>query len=150
MKDNYRQLKFVMDKNWNYTEGNSFFAKEMYYYFQSLSFFKIKEVFKKVLLLIQWFISYFWNYWFVPFLWILLFWLVLTWFKLNNFSYFKIEDMSNYYNENFWNLFFTNINPFDKSLFTTNWITWRNFLHKIILVILYWHLVVALKRTTKR
>jgi hypothetical protein len=29
MKDNYRQLKHVMDKNANYTEANKFFALEM-------------------------------------------------------------------------------------------------------------------------
>ncbi len=29
MKDNYRQLKHVMDKNWNHTEANIFFALEM-------------------------------------------------------------------------------------------------------------------------
>jgi hypothetical protein len=37
MKDNYRQLKFVMDKNGNYTEANNFFSKEMDYYFQDIS-----------------------------------------------------------------------------------------------------------------
>lgn len=31
MKDNYRQLKHVMDKNANYTEANKFFALEMEY-----------------------------------------------------------------------------------------------------------------------
>ena len=35
-KDNYRQLKFVMDKNWNYTEANKFYAKEMEYYEKTL------------------------------------------------------------------------------------------------------------------
>ena len=32
LKDNYRQLKFVMDKNWNHTEANKFFEMEMFYY----------------------------------------------------------------------------------------------------------------------
>lgn len=36
LKDNYRQLKFVMDKNWNHTEANKFFAKEMLYYSKTL------------------------------------------------------------------------------------------------------------------
>lgn len=31
MKDNYRQLKHVMDKNANYTEANEFYALEMDY-----------------------------------------------------------------------------------------------------------------------
>lgn len=29
MKDNYRQLKHLMDKNWNYTQANKFYALEM-------------------------------------------------------------------------------------------------------------------------
>ncbi|MCH8518238.1 hypothetical protein LAT59_00530 [Candidatus Gracilibacteria bacterium] len=32
LKDNYRQLKFIMDKNGNHTEANIFYAKEMEYY----------------------------------------------------------------------------------------------------------------------
>ena len=36
MKDNYRQLKFVMDKNGNHTEANKFYAKEMEYYEKTL------------------------------------------------------------------------------------------------------------------
>lgn len=36
MKDNYRQLKHVMDKNGNHTEANKFYAKEMEYYEKTL------------------------------------------------------------------------------------------------------------------
>lgn len=36
LKDNYRQLKFIMDKNGNYTEANKFFEKEMDNYWLSL------------------------------------------------------------------------------------------------------------------
>lgn len=37
MKDNYRQLKHVMDKNWNHTEANNFFALEMEMYMKSIN-----------------------------------------------------------------------------------------------------------------
>jgi hypothetical protein len=123
----------VMDKNGNYTEANNFFSKEMDYYFQDISWINPK----KYLLLIQWLLSYFWNCWFLTIVWIFLIWLFFT----NSLDIFT---------ENFWNLFFSNINPFDKSLLTDKLIDWKQFLHKIILIILYWHLVVALKRTTKR
>jgi hypothetical protein len=42
LKDNYRQLKFVMDKNWNYTEWNKFYSLEMEYYMKSLDIDKKK------------------------------------------------------------------------------------------------------------
>jgi len=37
MKDNYRQLKHVMDKNGNHTEANKFYTKEMQEYWKDLN-----------------------------------------------------------------------------------------------------------------
>lgn len=61
MKDIYRQLKFVMDKNWNYTEWNKFYQKEMEYYWKSLKSKSDKFIFwcKKI-------IWDFWNNWLRP------------------------------------------------------------------------------------
>lgn len=49
-KDNYRQLKHVMDKNWNHTEANKFYAKEMEYYWKSINIseFNIYSIFNKL------------------------------------------------------------------------------------------------------
>lgn len=49
-KDNYRQLKFLMDKNWNYTEASKFYALEMEYYEKSLGLEKmnIYSIFKRI------------------------------------------------------------------------------------------------------
>jgi len=85
MKDNYRQLKFVMEKNWNKTEANKFFEKEMEYYMKSLSikkwwFRKIfkslynkgfvwkdaKKIWEKITLAFWYTISEFWNNWLKP------------------------------------------------------------------------------------
>lgn len=37
LKDSYRQLKFVMDKNLNFTEANKFYEKEMEYYLEYIN-----------------------------------------------------------------------------------------------------------------
>lgn len=49
LKDNYRQLKFVMDKNWNHTEANKFYAKEMKTYRNSIDPLKLwfNKIFQK-------------------------------------------------------------------------------------------------------
>lgn len=50
LKDNYRQLKHVMDKNWNHTEANKFYSKEMEYYWKiiNISEFNIYSIFKEL------------------------------------------------------------------------------------------------------
>lgn len=78
MKDNYRQLKHVMDKNANYTEANEFYSLEMEYYrlyltnwnykkglLQNLTnnFFgtNIENSWKYLILNFLWLINNFWN-----------------------------------------------------------------------------------------
>ncbi len=51
LKDNYRQLKHVMDKNWNHTEANNFYALEMEEYmkfYNNINKLSYKEVFKNI------------------------------------------------------------------------------------------------------
>ena len=143
-----------MDKNWNYTEANRFFEKEMKSYLNVLSnsdkwyhiwWSALKKKAEFIILFFQLIISEFWSNWYLVIYWIWLFWLIITSLEYEGFKYYKLIQ-----NQEFINSFFTNINPFDKSLLTDKWITWQNFLHKIILIILYWHLLIALKRTTKR
>lgn len=81
-KDNYRQLKFVMDKIWNHTQANKFFAKEMEYYEKSLwienksiiDIFKkshlerykwenTQKLWEKIVLIFSKWINNFWNNW---------------------------------------------------------------------------------------
>ncbi len=142
MKDNYRQLKFVMDKNWNLTEANKFFSREMDNYYLSLNW---KENFsRKLLLSIQNLISFFWNDWIRVILWIFALVFItttITFIYLDNIDYIKSF------------LFF---------LYPLYWLKkdffeWFNSLmlfwfmsYKLIYWILLWHLAVALKRTTKR
>lgn len=144
-KDNYRQLKHVMDKNANYTEANDFFSREMTKHYQSLKWYDIN----KVILLIQWVISYYWNSWLLAIMWIILFWINTSLLSWDAYFYYNISLLS-HNNIDFYNLFFTNINPFNKSLLTEKWITYWLFFHKIVLIILYYHLIIALKRTTRR
>lgn len=85
MKDNYRQLKHVMDKNWNKTEANRFFAKEMdscmeeavrkevfsEWWFKKMrtegfSGIHTKIIWERVSLWTWKFISDFWNNWIRP------------------------------------------------------------------------------------
>ena len=145
MKDNYRQLKHVMDKNANYTEANIFFGLEIYYYYKSLKWYN----FNKIILLIQWLISYFWNSWILAIIWIIVYWLLITNWSWDVYFYDYIS-LLNHNNINFYNSFFTNINPFNKSLFTSSNITLWLFFNKMVLIILYYQLIIALKRTTKR
>lgn len=91
IKDNYRQLKFVMDKNGNYTEWNKFYSKEMEAYMRTLdikytsSFWLIKELYlhnfmskkaqvtsEKISLIASYIINDFWNNWLRALQWLIL------------------------------------------------------------------------------
>ncbi len=148
MKDNYRQLKFVMDKNWNYAEGNKFFEKEMDYFERELSEKWLSQ--EKIILFFQKWISYYWKSWILPILWIFLL-AFLTDFI--NYSY-----LINFYDcetFEFWKLFLNLLYPlywFRKDYIDSldNWLLFWFMTYKLIYWILLWHLIVALKRTTKR
>lgn len=154
MKDNYRQLKHVMDKNWNHTEANNFFSKEMQNYYLSLDWFS-KDFNKKIILFIQGIISSFGNNWIMPIILIFGLSLITSWI-----NYWYVECCYD-----FWELKVFSIDvgkTFLSLLYPLYWLK-RDFfewfdktmiswfmIHKIIYWILFWHLIVALKRTTKR
>lgn len=90
MKDNYRQLKFVMEKNWNKTESNKFFEKEMNSYFKEIIaknvfitlndywnidnyFLKWGLVWEKITLLFWKILNNFGNNWVITMIWLFLF-----------------------------------------------------------------------------
>ena len=173
MKDNYRQLKFVMDKNWNYTEANNFFEKEMEYemfriwikkwFWRNIAYFLhlVKNLFdwkeaqnfwKKIHLLIWLIISDFWNNYMRVLFWIFLLSFLSTYFNIwyNWFDTFT-ENLENYTKLFFYflyPLYWISENDFIKHL--DGWLTIWFIFYKVIYAILFWHLIVALKRTTKR
>lgn len=147
LKDNYRQLKHVMDKNWNHTEANKFFALEMQEYskLDNLSWYE------KISLWIQKFISAYWNNWLRAFCIIILFALISTlinYWIMNYFYNITIDWVLNFINL---------INPF---FWFSKWVyeSLKDFpeiyfgfvLYKIFYAILVYQLIIALKRTTKR
>jgi hypothetical protein len=148
--DNYRQLKYVLDSNWNHTEANKFFGKEMEYYGKTLDFLNIK--FSRLLnpnwwlFLMQLLISNFWNSWVRPILWILilsnlalifentftLYW-IPTWIDWNSYSKDIVKHLT----------------PFTELAKGEN-ISLLKFLYNILIIFLVYHFSVAIKRTTKR
>jgi len=188
LKDNYRQLKFVMDKNWNITEANKFFEKEMEYEMLSLwidnSFWKwLYNLYKKkfiwketkdlasgIQLWFGWSFNEFWNNWlrtlFLLFLWalisvifnilynyffnikiwdILFFW--WWWIPQDFFHYDIIKDYFKLFLNLLYPLYWFKKDYID---WLDNWLTLGFIIYKTIYWILLWHLIVALKRTTKR
>jgi hypothetical protein len=148
MKDNYRQLKHVMDKNWNHTEANKFFALEMEYYSKLENI----SLYEKISLLFQKLVNNYWNNWFNNFIIILLFAWLST---LINYFYLLIcYDLIKF---NFILTFFNLLSPFYwlwKDTFNTLNLDlplyWGFILYKIIYWTLIYQLIIALKRTTKR
>jgi len=156
LKDNYRQLKHVMDKNWNYTEANKFFEKEMDYYEREL---KEKSFFnqERIILFFQKWISYFWKSWLVPILWIFVLAFITAFINLCYLD-FKIDNNHIDLLKNikwFIKLFFNLLYPLywlkkDYIDWLDVWLILWFIIYKTLYWILLWHLVVALKRTTKR
>ncbi len=97
LKDNYRQLKFIMDKNGNHTEANKFYELEMSYLLKELDkkdtfewkkllkldfyFFEAETLSQKLVLFISRILNGFWNNWILSF-----FWLFLLWFSASYIS----------------------------------------------------------------
>ena len=147
LKDNYRQLKHVMDSNWNITEANNFFEKEMEYYEKELAENWFSQ--KRVILLIQkWISNYWWN-WLKVIWWIFLLWLITAFISYcYMFNIKKIEiDFIKSFLFFLYPLYWLKKDFFE--LFDKYMLFWF-MTYKTIYWILLWHLVVALKRTTKR
>lgn len=144
MKDNYRQLKHVMDKNANHTEANKFFALEMQYCS------KIENItwYEKLSLRLQKYINDYWNNWFKNLLWII-------WFAILStiINYFYLSLCYELINFNSIKTLFNLLSPFNllsKDLNLDLPLYWSFILYKIIYWILIYQLIISLKRTTKR
>lgn len=148
LKDNYRQLKHVMDKNWNHTEANKFFALEMEYYS------KLENIsrYEKFSLWIQKNVNDYWNNWLKNFL--IVIWFAILSTLINYFYLLICYDLINFH---FIKTFLNLLSPFYglwKDTFNTlnlDLPLYAGFiLYKIIYWILIYQLIIALKRTTKR
>lgn len=152
VKEYYIQLKNVMDNSWNHIQADKFFAKEMEYYGKSLKWEKW-QFWNKLVYYIQKWISDFWNDWTLPILWMINLWnffLIIDYYlkdyklisDVNLILYLKnlyryLNDLANA------------IKPLDV-LNVTSDITFFWLLYKITLAILIYHLIISLKRLTKR
>lgn len=151
MKDNYRQLKHVMDKNWNHTEANNFFAKEMEYYGKTLD----RNNFNKVIYLINKYSSDFWNNWIRATGWLLFFWsipFILEKVFQPNFLLYRNLNPDNLL-QNWKELvesILSNIMIIPNLLKTSNDISWSSIIYALIISYLIYSLVLCFKRMTKR
>lgn len=152
LKDNYRQLKFVMDKNGNYTEANKFFAKEMEYYGKSLDWKNNK--FEKFIFEFQKIISDFWNSWIRPLVFLSIVILLKTLKDIFNYKdkiQYIIQTLNNPFEIlwDFLNKYAQNFLVFHE-IYKDWWIWFIDTVLNIIAVILIYHIIIAFKRTTKR
>ncbi len=149
-KDNYRQLKHVMDKNWNHTEANKFFALEMEYYGKTLKWDK-KDFVNKLIHEFQYYTSRFWNSIIRSLISLLILIIIsnVINFWIMHYCYNILID---------WKLNFINLlNPFFgfnkwiyENLKETKIIYFGFVVYKIIYAVLVYQLIIALKRTTRR
>ena len=155
IKDNYRQLKHVMDKNWNYTEANRFYANEMKSYGKTLSW--EKDYFNKMIHSFQYHVSDFWSSWAKALVSLLLFVLIssiidfIYWeFIVNRYESTNVLEYINsffYVNSNYINPLFlldnVNINYNSIDLY---WF----FIYKVIYWTIVYQLIISIRRTTRR
>lgn len=149
-KDNYRQLKHVMDKNANYTEANKFFTLEMEYYGKTLNWIS-KDFINKLIHEFQYHTSRFWNSVILSIISLLILIIIsnVINFWIMHYCYNILID---------WKLNFINLlNPFfgfNKSIYEylkeTKIIYLGFVVYKIFYGILVYQLIIALKRTTRR
>lgn len=154
MKDNYRQLKHVMDKNANYTEANKFYVQEMEYHGKVLEIFSLEWLihsFKNT-------ISNFWNNWvrtlLVIFIFVNIAWYIDLFYSAVNqrniINKAWAYDLIDYYNPTFLlpNQGYLNWESF---MISYNWLEKLSFLmFKVLYWVMIWHLWVAIRRTTRR
>jgi len=151
-KDNYRQLKFVMDMNWNHTEANKFYAKEMEYYGKTLDISNI--LYSRILNLNWWIfflqklISNFWNSWIRPILWIFIFANLAIAYE-SNFTIYWLLDFQRVDWRLYWIDLVRYLTPFTE---LARWedITFFKFIYNLLIIFLVYHFTIAIKRTTRR
>jgi len=144
LKDNYRQLKHVMDKNWNHTEANKFFAKEMYYYWKILSW--RNNFFNKLLHTFQWITSDFGNNWLRALICLIGFSVIAIWVDFS-YSFNHNRTLPSGYFIQYLNPIF--ILPTENISY--DWKEQLSFIFfKSIYAIILYQLIIAARRTTKR
>ena len=140
LKDNYRQLKFVMDKNWNKLESNNFFVREMNSYYDMLSDLKIfrnwKTIFNdiieyssvlwdKIVLWVSKTLNNFWSNWIINLIWLFIFVYISTYTKF----LFKTEQIDKVINSSY--------NIYEKSLIYHNLFFQLLFLFIVIILLFF-------------
>jgi hypothetical protein len=138
-RDIYRQLKVCMDEQKNVLQANVFHSLEMDEYRKELSWTKIEDWQDLFVFTINKVISNNTLIWWLPLFWI---------FVVSYIFYSSICGLNAILTCG-WNGFFHFMNPLNRSseFYQSVYTTW--FIHKVIMVVLVYHLVVALKRKTK-
>jgi hypothetical protein len=141
-RDIFRQLKVCMEEQKNALQANVFHSLEMNEYRKELfsgERSSLSNWSDKFIFLLSWAISDFTLSWFRPLLLIL----------ITSVFFFMIACGVDAFNHCGFNGFFHFINPFNRTTdhYYSVYSVW--FIHKIVLIILSYHLVVAVKRKTK-
>jgi uncharacterized protein YjbI with pentapeptide repeats len=162
-KETYRLIKFVLDKRLNYIEADNYYAREMEMY-RKESFSENKWNWS--LLAFGKFMSNYGNSWSLPIFWMILSSLIIFFYMyLNEFTQFSFFSFSWLKDENFYiyptfieclssKEFLTFLNPFSRgladktSVFSNYYWAWMS--QKIIFGIGIYHLIIAVKRKTRR
>ena len=153
MKDNYRQLKHVMDKNANYTEANEFYALEMDYLrklYSETNKFPIKDIkndnyyskeiwsyWTKLILISLKIINNYWTNWLIN-----IFFLVMlsTVFSVWKFFYNDYERSWMTISQTFTELWMLHQENLDLFWVIWNWVT---FLSYFLLLFIFWWIIFA-------
>lgn len=141
-RDVFRQLKVCMEEQRNALQANIFHSLEMNEYRKELfsgERSSLSNLSDKFIFLLSWVISNFTLSWFRPLLLILI---------TSTFFFMMVCGVDAFSRCGF-NGFFHFMNPFNRTAdhYYSDYSVW--FIHKIILIILSYHLVVAIKRKTK-
>lgn len=140
MRDNYRQLKSIMDKNWNYIDANYFYWNEIRHHVKNLFLFNPD----RIIFYIQCIVSDYWNKWFMPLVWIFMAsnsrLVIIKEYKSESYNWWEYTYIENILQ---W------IVPFISFSTNTEMSIW-SFIYNSVLVFLIYHFWVSLRRTTKR
>lgn len=156
-KENYRQLKYIYDNLWNKLEWNKFYRMEM------KEEWKLIKGLNKLVYFFNGIISNFWTNWFRTILFIIMIWLLYMILNYKDIFHTFDENIFTFiYNiykfdpnqiivifDNLPNEFAQAINPFH-GIINKDEITIFTLTHQFILVVLYYQLIVSLKRLTPR
>jgi len=135
-RDEFRQLKFAYDKQANYIEANEFYALEMRAMQKELK--KTNgHIQDKITFWLGWFASNHSQYWILPFIWMILF----------SFGFYGLAVYAAGLEQS-WNCYFSFANPFSTK-YDGDGLGWW-ILNKAFFAFFAYHLIVSLRRNTKR